>query len=93
MAQQQLDTGLNKTSKNYKELTSALDNLNSTVNENGKLTSANKETREAALEVAKLLEKAHMEEVGALDNVDQAISQGLPKYKALTEAEKTLAEQ
>ena len=93
LAQQQLDTGLNKTSKNYKELTSALDNLNSTVNENGKLTSANKETREAALEVAKLLEKAHTEEVGALDNVDQAISQGLPKYKALTEAEKTLAEQ
>lgn len=93
LAQQQLDTGLNKTSKTYKELTSALDNLNSTTDKNGKLTSANKETREAALEVAKLLEKAHNEEAGALDNVDRAISEGLPKYKALTEAEKTLEEQ
>lgn len=93
LAQQQLDTGLNKTSKNYKELTSALDILNSTIDENGKLTSANKETREAALEVAKLLAKAQTEEAGALDNVDRAISEGLPKYKALTEAEKALLEE
>ena len=93
LAQQQLDTGLNKTSKTYKELTSALDGLNSTIDKNGKLTSANKETREAALEVAKLLEKAHTEEAGALNNVDQAISQGLPKYKALIEAEKITEEQ
>lgn len=93
LAQQQLDTGLNKTSKTYKELTSALDNLNSTTDKNGKLTSANKETREAALEVAKLLEKAHNEEAGALDNIDRAISEGLPKYKALTEAEKALEEE
>ena len=93
LAQQQLDTNLNKTSKTYKELTSALDNLNSTVDENGKLTSANKDTREAAIEVAKLLEKSHTEEAVALNSVDQAISQGLPKYKALTEVEKNLAEQ
>ena len=92
LAQQQLDTGLNKESEAYKNLNGALDSLNRTIDKNGKLTSANKDTREEALKVANLLKKTFTEEVVALDNVDQAISEGLPKYKAIADAEKTVAD-
>lgn len=92
LAQQQLETGLNKESEAYKNLNGALDSLNSTIDKNGKLTSANKDTREEALKVANLLKKTFTEEAVALDNVDQAISEGLPKYKAIADAEKTVAE-
>ena len=92
LAQQQLDTGLNKESEAYKNLNGALDSLNRTIDKNGKLTSANKDTREEALKVANLLKKTFTEEVVALDNVDQAISEGLPKYKAIADAEKTIVD-
>lgn len=90
LAEQQLATNLNKNSDAYKNLNSTLSILNSTIDENGELTSQNQYTREAALDVVNALKKAQIEESATLENVNNVMTTGTTKLKAITDAQESL---
>lgn len=82
LATEQLATGLNKDSKAVKELQQALDILNQSTNKNGELTSSNKQTRDAAIEVANKLIAAMKEENNTLEETSNVVSGAKVKMDA-----------
>lgn len=92
-AQQQLDTNLNKESKAYKDVAASLSHLNQLEKTYGSLQASNKDVANTAIQLSKDLAQAQKEEASSLNNIEEAINTGVPKYKALTEAEKALLEE
>lgn len=92
-AQQQLATNLNKESAAYKNVAASLNHLNQLERTYGELQVSNKDVANTAIQLSKDLGQAHKEEGYALNNIEEAINTGIPKYKAFAEVEKTIAEQ
>lgn len=90
IAQQQLDTNLNRDSEAYKNIAMNLNHLNELEKTYGELKADNKDVNSTALQLSKDLTKAQNEEALALNNIDDAISLGIPKYQAAAEAQESL---